>query len=177
MPKHYMIDLETLDNKQTSAIIAIGAVEFSPYEFGLGEEFYRVIDINSAIKYGTVGGDTVKWWMQQSDEARKAIHSPNEVHMLPTAIGMLTQFIDNNGIVWGNGSSFDISILEHAYTQLGLIAPWKFWNVRDCRTAEEMARPKASKKDIPRQGTHHNALDDAKYQAEYVTHLYRAMHK
>ena len=177
MSRHYMIDLETLDNTQTSAIIAIGAVEFSLEHFDLGEEFYQVVDISSATKYGSVGGDTIKWWMQQSDDARKAIHSPQSSIPLPTAMGMLSTFINKNGIVWGNGSSFDISILEHAYEKLGIAAPWRFWNVRDCRTAEEMAYPKGCKQDVPRKGTHHNALEDAKYQAEYVTHLYQILHK
>ncbi|MCV5360349.1 3'-5' exoribonuclease, partial [Escherichia coli] len=38
--KHLMIDLETMDNKPTSAIASIGAVFFDPETGEMGEQFY-----------------------------------------------------------------------------------------------------------------------------------------
>ena len=54
--------------------------------------------------------------------------------------------------------------------------PWKFWNVRDVRTVVDLAKPfRNLKKDYKRKGTHHNALDDAIFQASYVSDMTQAL--
>jgi hypothetical protein len=65
--------------------------------------------------------------------------------------------------LWGNGASFDNAILAHAYARCGATPPWKFWNDRCYRTVAALTA-------TPRQqgGTHHNALDDARSQAEHL---------
>lgn len=52
---------------------------------------------------------------------------------------------------------------------------WKFYSVRDCRTVEDMAQGLVCRKDIERRGDHHNALDDAVYQAEYISAMWKAL--
>jgi exodeoxyribonuclease VIII len=75
--------------------------------------------------------------------------------------------------MWGNGATFDISMLEDAYRQYEIEIPWKFWNVRDCRTVLDMYESIRGgfNKTVNRQGAH-NALDDAKFQAQYITMMW-----
>lgn len=73
--KHCSLDLETMGTIPGSAIVAIGAVQFElDGKYMLGRRFYRTVDLASCIEAGlTVDGDTVMWWLGQSDAARKAI--------------------------------------------------------------------------------------------------------
>jgi hypothetical protein len=77
--------------------------------------------------------------------------------------------------VWGNGATFDISILEDAYRQLDLEIPWKFWNVRDCRTVKDMYESARGGYEKKSGGTLHHALDDAKFQAQYICDMWKSL--
>ncbi len=178
--KNIMIDLETMGIRRNSLIIAVGAVYFEPDPsvvggVNLGEAFYENIDWKSGIEAG-MGLDvsTVKWWMTQSEEARKAVLAEGE-SLEQVLLGLVTFIEQAAGIknvkVWGNGSTFDISLLEYAYDLLGWDSPWQFWNVRDCRTVEDLATGIFDKKTVTREGTAHHALDDAKHQATYVSRM------
>lgn len=68
---------------------------------------------------------------------------------------------------WGNGSTFDITILEAWFNAVGVRCPWKFWNVRDVRTAVDLLG--INPKEFTRDGTYHNALDDCLHQIKYLT--------
>lgn len=169
---HFSIDIETLDNKFSSAVISIGVQQFDPDTGKLGGTFYREVEIDSAIKSGTVSGSTLSWWAGQSDKARRVFGKENKVS-LATALAALATWMRSMSIapkVWGNGATFDITILEHAFVKggVGLAAPWHFTNIRDMRTIVDAA-------DLPpvdwpaRVGVHHNALDDAIYQAQCIS--------
>jgi len=172
------IDIETLDNKFSSAILSIGAVAFDRRTGKLGKTYYREIDIDSAIKSGTVGADTLCWWMRQEDKV-KAIFSDStaaradKIH-LATALQEFCTFIRSLGApcVWGNGPSFDVTIIEHALNRgsVGLAIPWAFWNVRDVRTVVDLAELTTPwrRANVAREGVHHNALHDAAHQARLV---------
>ena len=49
-----MLDLETMGNGPHAAIIAIGAVKFDTQAQEIGEKFYTVIDLESAVAHGGV---------------------------------------------------------------------------------------------------------------------------
>lgn len=67
---HLMIDLETMGNKPTAPIVAIGAVFFDPTSSELGAEFYVAVNLASAMEQGAKpDGDTILWWLKQSAEA------------------------------------------------------------------------------------------------------------
>ena len=66
---------------------------------------------------------------------------------------------------WGNGSGFDVNIMESLFTDYNNKAPWQFWMARDMRTFQEFIME--NKKPV-REGLHHNALDDAIDQANFV---------
>lgn len=169
------IDLETLSTAQDAAILSIGATKFNRHTGEIGETFYIEVDIDDAMKYGSVSGSTLAWWMQQGDSAKRLFRDAgadvdNLKWSLYHALHQLHTFIDENygGVcVWGNGATFDISILEHAYSGVGFKEPWAFWNIRDLRTlvdaASELGFDKGA---IQFAGTAHNAKDDAIHQAK-----------
>lgn len=178
-----MLDLETLGNGNNAAIVSIGAVMFDPYHNAIGSEFYIEIEINSAAYYGQMDASTVQWWMGQSDEARALFTNKENKQPLKTALIEFQNWIDQTGefkgrIVWGNGSCFDNVILGNAFKALKLHQPWPFYGDRDVRTIVDLGKQLRAinpKKDIPFIGVAHNALDDAKHQARYVSAIYGAL--
>lgn len=157
-----MVDLETLGTASDSAFLSIGAVEFS--HTGLGRELYINVDPESCRKAGMViYGDTVRWWMRQSNEARAAFDAQGAMP-LDAALSLFAAWLPYEVCVWGNGASFDNTILQTAYEKTGQELPWAFYNDRCFRTLKNMVDVDPP----PRAGTHHNALDDAKHQAEHA---------
>jgi len=176
MMRDIMLDLETLGVDAGSAILSIGACYWDPINGDIGEEFYNTIQISDSLNQGfSVTGSTIGWWLQQSDEARDALFK----HPVPIAAALIgfSNFVktpkDN---VWGNGSGFDNVILRAAYEKMNIQAPWYFQNDRDMRTLKAIAKFKGiAIPNIPREGTHHNALDDAKYQAEICSYILQGL--
>lgn len=163
-----MVDLETMGQGADAAIASIGAVKFSAS--GLGEEFYVDVELESCLVYGMkLSTDTLLWWLKQSDGARKHLHSPAKPPLrLPAALAQFQTFLgpqQDKVKIWGNGADFDNAILQYAYRATNMDLPWKFWNNRCYRTMKGMF---PGVKQQTREGTYHNALDDAKHQA---THL------
>ena len=178
MKRDIMLDLETLDNTPTSSIIAIGAVMMDLDEGVVDDRhFYEVVDIEDAVKYGTVGGGTIRWWMRQSKDARKVFEEgelPLDV-VLKEFFTWAIQFdVDIPDLrVWGNGAAFDNVILANAYRAVGMHAPWMYWNDMCYRTVKSM-HPLI---DMHRVGTHHNAKDDALSQALHLIDIQQALDK
>jgi DNA polymerase III epsilon subunit-like protein len=163
-----MIDLETMDNKPTSAITAIGAVWFNKDTGLLGEEFYIKVDLQSSMDFGlSISADTIAWWLQQADAPRLEMAKKGEG--LDNALNIFRQKFSGTEAVWGNGASFDNAILNHAFSKVGFDLPWKFWNDRCYRTVKNMYPDIV----MMREGTHHNALDDAKSQAIHLIDIYK----
>lgn len=159
-----MIDLETLGTKYDCPVISIGACFFD--KTGIKEEFYVVLNVEEQIDAGRkASGSTIKWWMGQEKAAQKVFREGAE----PTVDGV-AKFVEfcktyEGAKPWGNGSNFDISIIEHLIEDCDLDSPWLFYNIRDLRTFKEDVY---DGKKTKREGTHHNALDDAKHQAQVV---------
>lgn len=170
---HVMIDLETTDTKQTAGILTIGAVKFDPATGTLGETFYRRLGYDVAAMFGTVSDSTLQWWNRQAPHVREESFNGSDCPV--QSAHDLATFCSGASGVWGNGATFDISILDHWYNTLGINTPW-LWNVRDCRTLEDVARHRGIlRKQFTRRGDHHNALDDAIYQSEYISGMWRGV--
>lgn len=167
---HLMIDLETLGTNVNAPVVAIGAVYFDPDTGTLGEEFDAAIDVADAMRYGRASGDTIKWWLGQSDAARQKVVRGR--HPSQLVFEKFYDFCLKHGSdvkPWGNGASFDISILEYAFGRiLDKQAPWKFWNVMDCRTVKRLAEGIVEFTGTL-EGTAHDAIDDARHQARWVS--------
>lgn len=180
---HVAIDLETLSTSPAAVILSIGAVAMS--EGGdLLCEFYSVCSIASQRETRQIDKPTLDWWEKQSSDARTVLEQANEPSSpaLATVLAQLTDWIGDLGedyelFVWGNGAAFDVAILEHAYKQISPFVPWNFRNVRDMRTLYDLTlRFGLDIKDkAPRVGTHHNALDDARFQAGVIIESLRQL--
>lgn len=167
-----MVDLETMDRRPTAAIIAIGAVEFNIATGKKGEVFYRTVNLDSSVAAGcTLGADTIVWWMKQGDTARQALtrNAQPLAQVLDDFSAWLAGCGTTNDLrMWGNGPSFDNAILGNAYRAVSIEQPWPYWGDRCFRTAAAMYATIEKRK---RDGTHHNALDDAIYQADHLIHI------
>lgn len=174
----YSIDLETLGKRYDAPIVSIGVQQFDRNTGKLGQTFYRVVDLNSSVKAGRVDGSTVAWWIEQNAKAKTVFAKDTPKVGLATALDELARWMRSmKGVprVYGNGATFDISILEYAFDHggVGLTEPWEFWNVRDMRTLVDAAGYDSAKETpVVRVGTHHNALDDAIYQANVISHCW-----
>ncbi|EHX8148815.1 TPA: 3'-5' exoribonuclease [Escherichia coli] len=175
---HLMIDLETMGKNPDAPIISIGAIFFDPQTGEMGPEFSKTIDLETAG--GVIDRDTIKWWLKQSREAQSAILT-DEIP-LDDALLQLREFIDENSgeffvQVWGNGTSFDNVILRRSYERQGIPCPWRYHNDRDVRTIVELGKTIDfdARTVIPFEGVRHNALDDARHQAKYVSAIWQKL--
>ncbi|MGA1933904.1 3'-5' exoribonuclease domain-containing protein [Klebsiella pneumoniae complex sp. WS1778] len=179
---HVMVDLETMGKKHNAPIVAIGAVVFDPATGSIGESFYKVVCLESSVNWGAViDPSTVIWWLKQSSEARSAIVNDDAIP-LQDALLQFREFVSDNvaggskkAQVWGNGASFDNSILRSSYDCIAEYYPWEYWNDRDVRTMVELGQAIsfAPKTTIPFEGARHNALADAIHQARYVSAIWQ----
>lgn len=178
-----MLDLETFGNASDSVIVAIGAVRFS--KDGISDDsFYVNVDPTDCQGYGlTISASTVLWWLEQSEEAREAITKPKKAYLKDALAGFShwmkcigdddgtggTNYNSKSIKVWGNGSDFDNKLLATAYEKIGWgnSIPWNFRNNRCYRTVKNLY-PSIKMK---RSGDHHNALDDAKSQANHLLNM------
>ena len=175
---HMMIDLETMGKNPDAPLISIGAIFFDPQTGDMGPEFSKTIDMDTAG--GVIDRGTIKWWLKQSREAQSAILT-DEIP-LDDALLQLREFIDENSgeffvQVWGNGANFDNTILRRSYERQGIPCPWRYYNDRDVRTIVELGKAMDfdARAAIPFEGERHNALDDARYQAKYVSTIWQKL--
>ena len=175
---HLMIDLETMGKNPDAPIISIGAIFFDPQTGDMGPEFSKTIDLETAG--GVIDRDVIKRWLKQSREAQSAIMT-DEIP-LDDALLQLREFIDENSgeffvQVWGNGANFENTILRRSYERQGIPCPWRYYNDRDVRTIVELGKAIDfdARTAIPFEGERHNALDDARYQAKYVSAIWQKL--
>lgn len=159
-----MVDLETMSTKSNAAICSIGAVKFDSKEGNIVDTFYTTVDLASCKEVGLhISKDTVQWWSQQNKEALRAL----TINTIPLKLA-LEQFAEWLGPkslpVWGNGAGFDNVVLDNAYAAIGVKRPWAYWHDRCYRTMKAIVNmPEAE-----REGTYHNALDDAMHQTKHL---------
>lgn len=178
-----MVDIETLGSDPGSVILSIGAVSFTSPDMceesvspWVGNEFYRTIDIFSCLMHGlTINHETVKWWREQSDEAKIAAQPIGGVVTLSRALAEFAKYVRGHGLprVWAKGPDFDLVVLHSAYKAVGLAVPWQYRNARDVRTIYDLAGGIKE----PTNGVDHSALDDAKNQAQGVILAYNQIRR
>jgi hypothetical protein len=161
-----MIDLETLDTEVSATIVSIGAVRFGP-------DGVHWDSLYIPVAWSSRGGRTISrecltgFWLKQPAEVQAALSDPAAVP-LAEALTSLAKWIGADKTVWAGPATFDLSILQHAYQQLGWTElPWAFYQTR-CystlrRTFPEIARVNST--------TPHNALEDARAQAQHACAL------
>lgn len=172
---HIMLDIETLGTKPGCIVMSVGACTFEPHGDGYGETFYQNIDPHgSRDAYGLRSDpNTVAWWKDQSEEA-KAHLIPDRISPAEAARQFSKWFKSVDGQqVWCQGANFDAPIMEEIFKVTAVQVPWKFWNVRDTRTVYDVFCFDPTS--IAREGTYHNALDDAIHQVKCVQEALRSL--
>ncbi|WP_208463840.1 exonuclease [Escherichia coli] len=175
---HLSVDLETMGTNPDAPINSIGGKFFDPETGEMGPEFSKTIDAKTGG--GTVDISTIEWWLVQSSEARSAI-LVNQIP-LDDALLQFREFISEHSDekfvqVWGNGATFDNAILRRSYERQGIPCPWRYCNDRDVRTIVELGKTIGfdARTAIPFEGVPHNALDDARHQAKYVSVIWQKL--
>jgi hypothetical protein len=164
-----MLDLETMDTRHTAAIRSIGACVFDPDgEPGThGATFYRNIRAMSCwIANRTVSESTLAWWAKQSQESQDALKA--DQRELVTVVDEFHMWFRQTKAerIWCHGANFDEPLWQSTAAAVGRTPPWKYSAVRCTRTVYHIAG--LNDRAIPREGTYHNALDDALFQAKCV---------
>lgn len=179
MPVNVMLDLETLGTRAGCSILSIGAAEFG--RDGIKSTYYGVISRKTCREIGLIEEqDTLEWWVRQDLAARAVLSDAAALNSPPIGEALYRfgsvwlssllpiQDIARKGLqIWGNGADFDLPILAHAYKVCGQAVPWAPYNGRCYRTLKNLMPGIV----LNRTGTHHNALEDAKDQAEHAVRL------
>lgn len=172
-----MIDIETLGTFMNAPVVTIGACFFDPMTGEIGKKFYAKIDVKDALRFGVLDPETLVWWLGQEKDAQKELTSGKA--LLAETLKELSVFYNSghDAAIWGNGPTFDITILEYAYHKaLGQKAPWPFWNVRDVRTVVQLAQGIVKKPaNFTKDKVAHNAIDDCVFQVGYVSKMFQAL--
>ena len=172
-----MLDIETMSVESNAAVVSIGAVKFDPHgSIGtVGDpdnpeytHFHQRVELASLADAGFhFSGQTLKWWLQQSEEARTALlEDPVEIDVALSRFYLW--FGDVSLPTWGNGSAFDNVILRNAYQRLGGTCPYKFTHDRCYRTMKSLfpnvpyVKPELA----------HSAVSDALAQAVHLQKLF-----
>lgn len=162
--KHIMIDIETLGIELGSPIVSIGAVAFSLN--GIEDTFYKVVELDDGWIYAEK--ETLKWWMKQSDSAREVFNCKGE--NIDIVLDKLYEFCQKHGekesCYWAKDPEFDFKFITHEggadFKELLLKRS------RSVRTITDTIMPILGISLKRNDHSEHNALADAKYQAEQV---------
>lgn len=166
-----MIDTETMGLPPNGALLSIGAVFFDLETCTLGPTFCKTINLATAVRDGgVITPSTVMWWLAQGEEARRAVMFDN--YDIRQVLDEFAEFIETHSTTkdvrpWGNGASFDLTIVGGAYQRAGKAVPWSPFKERCFRTVRNMYPSIEYNTDDKGAGAH-NALIDAVFQAEHL---------
>ena len=174
MKRHdFSFDIETLGSKPYSIIAAIGCVTFDRRTGEIFETFYKEISVEDCKKYKLKSDPNVEaWWKKQPKDLQECLKGTAELKFtLKDLFNFIIEKSHNDSVMWGNGSGFDINLLENAYWACDANPPWNYWQANDMRTIVTLGKDIgiSLKRDIPRDSAKHNALDDAIYQAKVIS--------
>jgi hypothetical protein len=164
--KHMMIDLETLATSANALVVSVGACTFDQHQ--IYKKGYWVLNQTEQHRKGrAISPSTVQWWMGQNDQARSVFKEKEVLTLEKFAIAFALFFEGEQFHLWGNGADFDLSIMIDLWERHSLekIPGWRYYNHMCYRTFKTLFKCGNL---TTRQGTHHNALDDAIFQAENV---------
>jgi hypothetical protein len=168
MPKHLMVDMETLAVSPNAVVLSLGAVHFDPFGDTFGETIYYKINLDDQDALGReIDPNTVEWWGKQDPAIMEEAFSEHDRIPLAEAVDRFHKFAWGCDAFWSHGATFDLVILENLYRQHKKPLPWSYWQLRDTRTLFDLGfnpnMPKESK---------HDALQDALRQAKGVQNVY-----
>lgn len=167
-----MIDIETLGTDTNSVVLSLAALEFCPQTGKTGRQFYKKIDLNSAIALGLqINTDTLVWWTtQNTKQFTEMFKDAQPIHKVLELF--VNWFRSPDMIIWANSPSFDLIIIENALRKANLPTPWKYINERCVRTM--LALNPEAKKSVQKPENAHNALADCFYQISYLHKIFNS---
>tara|TARA_R100000951_G_scaffold105675_1_gene99625 strand:- start:265 stop:807 length:543 start_codon:yes stop_codon:yes gene_type:complete len=180
-----MIDIETLDTKSSAVVIQIAAVAFSYNNKGQVEVVDQLnIKLPVAPQLNrsrTISVSTVKFWLNTPAQQQLLgeLLSPETKYNYDHALVEFLEFCQNHAPTeyWSQGPTFDMIILEDMLDNVGLITPWKFYQVRDLRTVQKFVGDDAKSKKMKAENSNHNALDDCHSQIKLLQHFIKKVKK
>jgi hypothetical protein len=155
---HLMIDLEGLATGPDTTILTIAAQTFDPFGQGHYDKHYYARVTLESQENRSIDDGTIAWWATQPEHAREEAFGEQDRIPLDQALDELGRLIWHSKLIWSQGPTYDMNILEHAYKSYNKPLPWKYYMVRDSRTVFSLwpAQP------IP--VTSHHALEDCRRQ-------------
>ena len=179
-----MVDLETMGTDTDTQVLSIGAVR---YRLDTVDDvqsimdpdrcFYARLDLeDQASKGRSVSNDTIKWWADQSSEARSVFQEdPEDVG---SVLKRFIKFCTGGRRIWGNGNMFDNAIMRSLCKDYDLEYPVGYWNDLDVRTLTRLWNlvlngVSKGKRPTIKLGELHNALDDARRQVIQCQHMFK----
>lgn len=164
MASHLMIDIEGLSTRPDTTILTIAAQSFDPAAKGCDNmRHYYVRVALEGQENRHINESTVEWWGSQSAEAQEeALGDGDDRVDLKTALEGLYKIAWQHDVIWANGPTYDMKILEDAFESYDMAIPWKHYKVRDARTVYSLWP------DCPRPPTEHHALADCRRQIEML---------
>jgi len=163
-----MVDIETLCTLPSATILTIGAQGFDPYSDRFTNvTYYERCDLESQ-EDRSIDDETVEWWGNQNADAQaEALGDEGQPRIpLKEALESLSKIMWKADIIWANGTTFDMVILEDAFRQNKMPIPYQFWQVMDARTVYKMVP------EVGKLGNNHNALADCVNQIDMLQKAY-----
>lgn len=173
--KAIMIDIETLSLKPTALVTQIG---YCAADLLSGEYLIEPRNLwMQAQPGGVIDLDTVRWWMKQSEEARKTVfdveglpeHTPVEAFVALRDAYQLLGGKDEDVTVWASPVGFDLPILTNMWDGQ---KPWPYNQERCLMTLYKMLDPQKLLK--PANALEHDAASDAKAQMDNLIAIIQA---
>lgn len=162
--KDVMLDLETLGNGTNKCIVQIGACYFDRETGIIGDTLKINVDAESHVRHGgELDAKTVYWWLSQSHEAIDSIIAQPRMDIVQ-AFDQLNIFLSKAKAVWSH-ATFDFVTIQDTFKQLNIKPLFHYRVARDLRTVVDLAKVTVDKQ--LREGTHHDALEDCKFQVKY----------
>ena len=157
-----MIDLEGLATGPDTTILTIAAQTFDPFGTGWYDKHYYARVTLESQENRAIDDGTIAWWSTQPDHAREEAFNEQDRIPLDQALDELAKMIWHSKLIWSQGPTYDMNILEHAYKSYNKPLPWKYFQVRDSRTVFSLWP------DQPIQSTSHHALEDCRRQIDML---------
>jgi len=155
---HLMIDLEGLATGPDATILTIAAQAFDPFGNSYYDQHYYARITLESQENRVIDQDTIDWWATQPAVVRDEAFAEDGRIPLDQALDELGRLIWRSQMIWSQGPTYDMNILEHAYKSYHKSLPWKYYMVRDSRTVFSLWP------DQPIPPTTHHALEDCRRQ-------------
>ena len=156
-----MIDIEGLATGPDATILTIAAQSFDPFGTGyVDRQYYARVTLESQ-ENRAIEDHTIEWWATQGAAMDEAFMEEGRIP-LDQALDSLYKIAWQHDIIWANGPTYDMNILEHAYKSYGKNMPWRYYKIRDARTIYSLWP------DLPKPPTSHHALEDCRRQIDML---------